>query len=176
MSLLDKLNAATNALKAGQSLQKTGAWKNRQTVMNAFLVILSAIPVFVVVRQCRRCTANLPRFLRAEGLAMTIDAEILAQFKRWPGDRRKPATEAHAIAQFGVDHIGPEAFASMAGLVARWDSADMEGERKKHAVLKEFRALGYELAENLINFALELALLWLNSHLTHKSQTRQTQS
>jgi len=45
--MLDKLFAAANAVKAGESLKNPASWKNIQTLMNAFLVILGTIPVFV---------------------------------------------------------------------------------------------------------------------------------
>ena len=39
---MDKLFLAINALKAGESLKSSAAWKNRQLVMNALLVIIGA--------------------------------------------------------------------------------------------------------------------------------------
>jgi len=47
MGILDKLFAAANAVKAGESLKKPATWKNRQMLMNAFLVIIGTIPQFV---------------------------------------------------------------------------------------------------------------------------------
>ena len=47
MGILDKLFAAANAVKAGESLKKPATWKNRQMLMNIFLVIIGAIPQFV---------------------------------------------------------------------------------------------------------------------------------
>lgn len=49
MTILDKLFAAANAVKAGESLKNPAAWKNRQMLMNAFLIIIGTIPQFVNV-------------------------------------------------------------------------------------------------------------------------------
>lgn len=47
MGILNKLFAAANAVKAGESLKNPAAWKNRQMLMNAFLIIIGTIPQFV---------------------------------------------------------------------------------------------------------------------------------
>jgi hypothetical protein len=47
MTILDKLFAAANAVKAGESLKNPEAWKNRQMLMNALLIIIGTIPQFV---------------------------------------------------------------------------------------------------------------------------------
>lgn len=45
--MLDKIFAAATALKAGEELKNPAVWKNRQSLMNIFLVILGVVPVFI---------------------------------------------------------------------------------------------------------------------------------
>jgi hypothetical protein len=47
MSALEKLFAATNALKAGESLKEPAMWKNVQSLMNVFVVIIATVIKFV---------------------------------------------------------------------------------------------------------------------------------
>ena len=49
MGLLNKLFAAANAIKAGESLKDPATWKNRQMLMNVLLVIIGTIPQFIDV-------------------------------------------------------------------------------------------------------------------------------
>jgi len=47
--ILNKLFAAANAIKAGESLKNPATWKNRQILMNAILIIVGTIPQFVAI-------------------------------------------------------------------------------------------------------------------------------
>ena len=46
-STLQKLFAAADAVKAGQSLENPATWKNRQMLMNVCLVLIGTIPKFI---------------------------------------------------------------------------------------------------------------------------------
>jgi len=46
-SILDKVFAAGRALKAGEELENPAVWKNQQSLMNTFMIILGSVPIFI---------------------------------------------------------------------------------------------------------------------------------
>jgi hypothetical protein len=46
---MNKIFAAVNALKAGEALKDAATWKNRQSLMNIFIIILGTITQFANV-------------------------------------------------------------------------------------------------------------------------------
>ena len=46
-NIIDKLGAASEALKAGKSLENPETWKNRQLAMNACLTVVGLVPIFL---------------------------------------------------------------------------------------------------------------------------------
>ena len=46
MNIVENIFAAVNALKAGESLKNAATWKNKQLLMNVFLVIIATLLKF----------------------------------------------------------------------------------------------------------------------------------
>ena len=49
MNIMEKLSAAANAVKAGESLTNPAAWKNVQMLMIPFSTLLALVPQFLPV-------------------------------------------------------------------------------------------------------------------------------
>lgn len=49
MTILNKIFAAAKAVKAGESLKDPAAWKNKQILMNALLIIIGVISKFIKI-------------------------------------------------------------------------------------------------------------------------------
>lgn len=67
------------------------------------------------------------------------------------------------IEKFAKFIVGGVPFESMKRIVLGLSSAAFSGDQKRELAINEFKTFGYDLANFIINLAVELAVSWLKS-------------